>query len=623
MPQLVLIIRRALLVGSLIAGAMALNVWATGGVSVSLGALHLSSRNPMRPLSLGLLLAAGWLLLRFVPGGRTSIGSEWRWWRHKVRFRPVPPIVTVACLCAAADVARWLRGAPLWLDEQMIAINFRDRSFADLSGTLWLGQSAPLAWLWAQRSVLLLLGPEERVLRLVPLFFGLATLAAAAWIGRRWLSAINASLFVVVCWIGRELSHYRFELKHYSADVFFALLLPALAVWTVEAASPISRLRRQVGWFAVAGVGLWFANGALLVAPGCVLWMLAAYIRERDFAGGSRFAVAGVIWLALFAGHYTLSTRYTHHNAYLRQHWANRVAPASGGLGDTLTWFGSQLAPVARDAGGTRLPLLFWIAGSGGLLMASRRRLAAAYALVPLSAAVLAAGRLVPFYGRFSLWIVPALYLGLVFAIGRGAEWLAAGYRRRRGGLLLAGGITTALAVVVTADVVDHGRGNLEVGGSAESNHSSDDRSGVPWLMRQRQAGDAILTTRLGWPAIWWYGDISLATSGDGRLPDGTTMYELTYHQHRQRCVGVDSLRQHRRFLFYISFPDIPAAAYPGVEREVLALGSVAAHRQFTSETRGFVVRVDGTAPVGTVAATPRAASPTGGCIEVEPARRW
>jgi hypothetical protein len=610
------LVRRAVLVLFAISVAMALTVWVTGGFGVAFGTVRLSSRNPTRPLTLALVLAAAWLLLRFAPGGRTSAAEEWTWWRDRVRFRPVHPAVVVASLCAAADVAQWLRGAPLWLDEQMIAINLRDRSFADLTGTLWLGQSAPLAWLWVQRGMLLALGSEELVLRLVPLVFGIATLAAAAWIGRRWLSPIAASLFVLLCWIGAALSHYRFELKHYSADVFFALLLPAMAVWSFEAASAPVRLRRQIAWFAVAGVGIWFANGALFVAPGCVIWMLVAHVRERDLAGAVRFTAAGVLWLILFAGNYALSLRYTHQNTYLRRYWADRVAPASGRPDETVTWLGAQLGPVARDAGGTRLPVLFWIVGTGGLMIASNRRLGAVYCLVPITALALALARLVPFYERFSLWIVPALYLGFVFALGRGAQWLLGGYRRRRIAPLFAGAVTGVVALVVVVDVVDHGWGHIDVGVPAESNHSVDDRTGVPWLMRHRQAGDAIVTTRLGWPAIWWYRGLPLPQYEEGQLPDGTALYELTYHPDRQRCRPlVEPLGQHRRVLVYISFPDLPRKAYPLVERELDALGTIAAQRQFTSETRGFVIRVEGTAPQATAA--------TGGCVDVTPARMW
>ena len=139
------------------------------------------------------------------------------------------PAVLLAVIVAGLDVVQLLRAAPLWVDEEMIAINLRDRPFDELPGPLWLGQSAPLGWLVIQRACLLALGTSELALRLVPLLFGLATLAAAAWVGQRWLHRWAGALLVALCGISEWMSHYVFELKHYSADAFWALLLPALA----------------------------------------------------------------------------------------------------------------------------------------------------------------------------------------------------------------------------------------------------------------------------------------------------------------------------------------------------------------------------------------------------------
>src|SRR5262245_18775578 len=93
----------------------------------------------------------------------------------------------VAAAGALLLVVQWAGGRPLWLDEEMIAINLRDRSVGELAGALSLGQTAPYGWLALQRLVFVIAGGGERALRVVPLAFGIATLAAAAWIGRRWL----------------------------------------------------------------------------------------------------------------------------------------------------------------------------------------------------------------------------------------------------------------------------------------------------------------------------------------------------------------------------------------------------------------------------------------------------
>src|SRR5262245_8590138 len=154
----------------------------------------------------------------------------------------------------------------LWLDEEMIAINIRDRGFAELAGKLSLEQAAPYGWLVLERATFLTFGPAERALRFFPFFFGVALLGVAVWVGSRWLTAAGASALVFLCAAGQGVSFYARELKHYSADTCFGLLLPALAVWAVER-------DRVLVWWIVAALAQWFSNGALFVAPACVLVM--------------------------------------------------------------------------------------------------------------------------------------------------------------------------------------------------------------------------------------------------------------------------------------------------------------------------------------------------------------
>src|SRR5215468_6391354 len=73
----------------------------------------------------------------------------------------------IAACGAVLLVVQWSWGRMLWLDEEMIAINIRDRSFHDLAGALSLAQAAPYGWLVLERALLLTFGAGERVLRFV------------------------------------------------------------------------------------------------------------------------------------------------------------------------------------------------------------------------------------------------------------------------------------------------------------------------------------------------------------------------------------------------------------------------------------------------------------------------
>ena len=74
-----------------------------------------------------------------------------RWPDRRASF-VIPSLIAFAG--AALLILQWQWGRMLWLDEEMIAINLRDRSFTQLAGRLTLGQAAPYGWLVAERAIL-------------------------------------------------------------------------------------------------------------------------------------------------------------------------------------------------------------------------------------------------------------------------------------------------------------------------------------------------------------------------------------------------------------------------------------------------------------------------------------
>src|SRR5205085_10365207 len=213
----------------------------------------------------------------------------------------------LAFVGAAILLYWWGIARPLWVDEEMLALNARDRGLLDIGTPLWLDQAAPLGWLMAERAAWSLFGAGERAMRALPVSFGIGSLAICVWIGRRWMTPLGAALLVLLCSMGQWIVFFNLELKHYSADVFWALFLPALAAWSIEGGR---RPRRIVSWWILAATGLWFGNGALFVAPPCALVLV--FECWRLF--GSRFAIwtaaIGGLWLSSFALNYGLGLHH-------------------------------------------------------------------------------------------------------------------------------------------------------------------------------------------------------------------------------------------------------------------------------------------------------------------------
>ena len=534
-------------------------LWLTGGFRVELAGLRISSQRPRNPVVISLLCAMLAWLLTFSRDGRNTFRNEWSLWRQwyastsvwRERAAPVFRIAVSPFMVAAAaitiDIYQWRAALPLWVDEEAIALNVRDRSIGDLAGSLWLGQSAPFGWLVLERLAMATFGTSETALRAVPLLFGIATIGVAVWAGRRWMGQIAAVVFVLLCWIGPLLSHYRFEVKHYTADVLFGLLLPALAAWAVEADRPTDRARRVWLWWIAAAIGHWFANGALLVTPACAIFLCVVVWRRDGRRATAWFVVGGLLWLASFGLHYLISIRYSLNSTHLRSIWSTELLPSSQGLTGSMRWFFDRLEPLAFNPGGTALSAILWTSAICGFAFAIKRPLGFVLAGVPLSVFVFAA--VVPLYQRFSIWMVPALYAGVALLIDRAVRLGSSAFARRRWALFTIAMLVLFVQVRLFRDIFTRGLVDLEGQRGSIYKHQLDDRAAVRWLMSQRKTGDVLMSTHLALFAVWWYGMIPISDqAGAGSvLDDGSPVYEVGPTTECPSPQLDDALRNHPR----------------------------------------------------------------------------
>ena len=630
-------IRRALVALAIVAGLWALVVALTGGFRLTLAGIRVSSRSATNPMLVALIstcVVIG-LSLRSGANWRAQAYEDLRWWANAVHLpRILRWLLHPATLAALGGVLLrlqdWAGGRPLWLDEQMIALNIRERPMVELTGPLWLDQSAPLGWLATERAAMLAFGVSETALRFVPMSFGIAVLVAALWIGRRWMTTAAACVLIVLCSLGEWIFHYSLEFKHYSADLFFALILPALVVWTTEADDPGQRLRRASVWWAVAAAGLWWANGALFVAPACALVLVISLWRLDGRKNATVFAVTGLVWLASFAAHYYLALRFTLENDRLRETWSFAMPPLGAGLFDTGRWLISQTEAFTTRPGGSELIALFWLVVLAGVLFAQPRLFGQLIAAVTLSLCVLAAMRLVPLYERFAIWVVPSLYLGIALCADAGVKWGWKAYRQRRHVRAATAALVTAAVLWLCANVAANGWRVIQVARSDNSNHQLDDRMAVEWLLAQHERGDVVLTTRLALPAVWWYADALLSPPAlGGFLRDQSPIFEVDHAEQGRGCHS-DELRNalltYRRALVYLGFrfDDVPPGFDDLLLQELRKVGRVTESQRFPGVTRALVVEI-----VPPRLESPRATtllgspSPPTGCISVRPARRW
>src|SRR2546421_5789443 len=138
--------------------------------------------------------------------------------------RVMPRIIAMAG--GALIVYQWALARPLWLDEEMIALNLRERGLLGLVGRLSPEMVAPYGWLVVERLALVVFGTGELVLRFFPILFGLATIATALWIGGRRFNAAGAASPPPVSLFWPWFPDLHGEVEHSSAKALLWVLPP-------------------------------------------------------------------------------------------------------------------------------------------------------------------------------------------------------------------------------------------------------------------------------------------------------------------------------------------------------------------------------------------------------------
>jgi hypothetical protein len=627
--------RRWLLAVCALAAAWAIAVAITGGFVLRLGSIRLSSRRWHVAALVALVCAvAAWV--SSTPVERREAWGRVRNWRHWPRW--LDAALALALAGIGLRIVLWAAGRPLWLDEEMIALNVRDRGFTELGGALWLGQTAPLGWLLLERATLVAWGTGERALRVAPLAFGIGTIATALWAGHRWMNRLGAAVLVGLCSFSPWLIYHSVELKPYSADAFWGLLLPVLAVWAMDAAPGASpaNTRRLILWWAVAAIGHWLANGALLVTPACAVLLCVVCFHRDGWQGAARAAMPGLLWLASFGLHYALAIRETLRSDYLADYWAFAMPPVSASVTDRLVWVASRLESLAVNPGSTRLWVMFWLVAAGGFALGSHRVRGAMMAAVPLSAFALAALRIVPLFERLSIWALPAIYVGIALAVDRASQGVPGAVARRRWMSAALGLSLAAAGLWVAADVVRQGAEYLRIDldrYARDDNHQLDDRAAIEWLLRQHRPGDVLITTELAQPAIWWYGKVPMtADENAGRqLPDGSPIVVVGFEAARVECPANElreALSGRQRALVYLGFrfDDVPKGFDGRLLSTLSELGLIVTGETFSSAGRVVVVDLGRRRPDDATPSGP-GEGPTAqgrvGCLTIREARRW
>ena len=118
----------------------------------------------------------------------------------------------------------------LWIDESMLALNIVSRSYTWLTQPLDDKQGAPIAFLIIEKLSVEIFGNRDYVLRIFPMMSGCFSLFLMYRLTKIFCESNLSILFTIGMFaVGRYLVYYSLELKQYSIDVMFTILIYIIA----------------------------------------------------------------------------------------------------------------------------------------------------------------------------------------------------------------------------------------------------------------------------------------------------------------------------------------------------------------------------------------------------------
>lgn len=310
-------------------------------------------------------------------------------------------LAAAATFALVTRLLQYASNRSLWYDEVLLAWNVRLRDFIGLAQPLDNGQGAPIGFLWATKSLTLLWGDSEWVLRLLPLLASLASVLLLWRMATRWFSPQTAFAALLMFATSSALIYYAAEFKQYALDVCAALLITHAALAAYHTPD-VYHLRR----LALLGVvAVWFSHPAVFVLAGvglALLWQTCAQPMRR--------AVWAMVsaWVTSFAVVYLAFYRPLSQHQHLNAFW-------SGGfirLDTPITWALAIFEPFfyLANVGQLGLAGFAFVAFVLGVwhMRSAYRALLLLPVLVTVGASLL---QLYPFSERLILFLQPAYVL--------------------------------------------------------------------------------------------------------------------------------------------------------------------------------------------------------------------
>lgn len=195
-----------------------------------------------------------------------------RFWAHALRIcNPELAILIVGFLVV---LIQFIVNRCMWADSARVALNVVERSYDNLLRPLDYNQSAPVGFLWMERTFWLLFPKHDWSLKIVPFICHSAALVLFWLVLKHFVSDIRircVSLVVYISAIGPL--YFSSEVKQYAVDEFAACFL----IWATLAAEQSPKRFWMLAFGGLTLIPL--SNATFFLLPTIILYLLSSVSR--------------------------------------------------------------------------------------------------------------------------------------------------------------------------------------------------------------------------------------------------------------------------------------------------------------------------------------------------------
>lgn len=317
--------------------------------------------------------------------------------------------------------AQFLYNRSLTEGEAALALNIVQRSYSELLKPLDYVQAAPVGFLIIQRWALNMFGNSEYSLRIIPLIAGITSLFLFYRLAKQILNEKGLTISLILFTVCDHLIYFSSEVKQYSTDVFFTLIILLSAYLVIKKHLNIKYI---IIFGIVGGLSYWFSHPALFIFSGAIIVLLLCVIEEKNWNALFWLISAGVISLISFIVNYQLSLEAISKNRALVDFWQPSFMPLPPTNFNDLKWFPYVFLrtfkfPVGLSVYELLLAVLSFLFGFAVLFYKKTKIFL--LLILPILFTLLASGlQKYPFEGRLLLFLTPVMIL----IIAEGIEYI-------------------------------------------------------------------------------------------------------------------------------------------------------------------------------------------------------